>query len=55
MLYGRRDQLAAVDRLLERMRSGQAGSLVLRGEAGIGKTGLLDAAEEKPPEPGCYG
>jgi DNA-binding CsgD family transcriptional regulator len=47
MLYGRRDELAAVDRLLERMRSGQAGSLVLRGEAGIGKTALLDAAEEK--------
>ncbi len=47
MLYGRRDQLAAVDRLLEGMRSGQAGSLVLRGEAGIGKTALLDAAEEK--------
>jgi hypothetical protein len=37
MLYGRRDQLAAVDRLLEGMRSGQAGSLVLRGEAGIGR------------------
>jgi DNA-binding CsgD family transcriptional regulator/tetratricopeptide (TPR) repeat protein len=47
MLYGRDEQLAAVDRLLEGMRSGQAGVLVLRGEAGIGKTALLDAAQER--------
>src|SRR6516164_5380045 len=47
MLCGRGEQLAAIDRLLEAMRSGRAGSLVLRGEAGIGKTALLDAAEEK--------
>jgi AAA ATPase domain len=46
MLYGRDEQLAAIDRLLEGMRSGRAGSLVLRGEAGIGKTALLDAAVE---------
>jgi predicted ATPase len=46
-LYGRSEQLAGINRLLEGMRSGQAGSLVLRGEAGIGKTALLDAAEEK--------
>jgi DNA-binding CsgD family transcriptional regulator len=47
MLYGRSEQLVAVDRLLEGMRSGQAGTLVLRGQAGIGKTALLDAAEQK--------
>jgi DNA-binding CsgD family transcriptional regulator len=47
MLYGRSEQLAAIDRLLEGMRSGRAGSLVLRGEAGIGKTALLEAAAEK--------
>jgi DNA-binding CsgD family transcriptional regulator len=47
MLYGRNEQLAAIDRLLEGMRSGRAGTLVLRGEAGIGKTALLDAAVEK--------
>jgi DNA-binding CsgD family transcriptional regulator len=47
MLYGRSEQLAAIGRLLERMRSGRAGVLVLRGEAGIGKTALLDAAEQK--------
>src|SRR5215471_2203070 len=47
MLFGRSGQLAAIDRLLEGMRSGRAGALVLRGEAGIGKTALLDAAEQK--------
>jgi DNA-binding CsgD family transcriptional regulator len=47
MLYGRSEQLTAIDRLMEGMRSGRAGALVLRGEAGIGKTALLDAAEQK--------
>jgi predicted ATPase len=47
MLLGRSEQLAAIDRLLAGMRSGRADALVLRGEAGIGKTALLDAAEEK--------
>src|ERR1700733_5784957 len=47
MLYGRVEQLAAIDRLREGMRSGRAGSLVLVGEAGIGKTALLDAAAGK--------
>jgi AAA ATPase domain len=47
VLYGRAGQLAVVDRLLEGMRSGRAGALVLVGEAGVGKTALLDAAEEK--------
>jgi DNA-binding CsgD family transcriptional regulator len=46
MLYGRGEELAAIGLLLEGMRSGRAGALVLRGEAGIGKTALLDAAEE---------
>jgi hypothetical protein len=46
MLSGRSEQLAAIDWLLEGMRSGRAGALVLRGEAGIGKTALLDAAEK---------
>src|SRR5262249_53659905 len=45
MLCGRGEQLAAIDRLLEGMRSGRAGALVLRGEAGVGETALVDAAE----------
>ena len=45
-LYGRGEELAAVGRLVEGMRAGRAGALVLTGEAGIGKTALLDAAEQ---------
>ena len=47
MLYDREEQLAAIDRLLTGMRSGRAGALILRGEAGIGKTALLDAVAEQ--------
>jgi DNA-binding CsgD family transcriptional regulator len=41
MLHGRRDECAALDRLLARARVGESAVLVLRGEAGIGKTALL--------------
>jgi len=44
MLVGRDDDLRRIGDLLERARSGTAGALVLRGEAGIGKTSLLAAA-----------
>ena len=47
MLCGRSEQLAAIGRLLGGMRSGRAGALVLRGEAGIGKTALLEAAADE--------
>src|SRR3954447_3972592 len=40
-LRGRRDELAMLDGLLDDARAGRSGVLVLRGEAGIGKTGLL--------------
>ncbi|MGO9510895.1 MAG: AAA family ATPase [Mycobacterium sp.] len=40
-LYGRRSECAALDGLLARVRGGRSGVLVLRGEAGIGKTTLL--------------
>ncbi len=44
MLTGRAAEQAAVDRLLAAARAGTSGVLVLRGEAGIGKTALLDYA-----------
>ena len=43
-LLGRRTELDTVDALLSRARSGRSGALVLRGEAGIGKTALLETA-----------
>jgi DNA-binding CsgD family transcriptional regulator len=44
MLYGRAAELAAITRLLSAARQGRSGVLVLSGEAGIGKTTLLDHA-----------
>uniref|UniRef100_UPI0034E032B1 AAA family ATPase n=1 Tax=Streptomyces flavofungini TaxID=68200 RepID=UPI0034E032B1 len=41
MLFGRRTEAARIDRLLSAAREGDSGVLVLRGEAGIGKTSLL--------------
>src|SRR5258708_3813193 len=47
MLCGRSEQLAAIGQLLEGMRSGRAGALVLRGEAGVGQTALVGGAAGK--------
>ncbi|MEA2234907.1 MAG: hypothetical protein QOD83_4723 [Solirubrobacteraceae bacterium] len=44
MLRGRRDECAVLDLLLKAVRGGRSGALVVCGEAGIGKTGLLDYA-----------
>ncbi|WP_198679434.1 helix-turn-helix transcriptional regulator [Thermomonospora amylolytica] len=44
MLHGRAGELAAVDRLLDGARHGRSGALVVRGEAGIGKSAILDHA-----------
>ena len=44
MLVGRDRESVLVDRLLVRARAGAAGVLVVLGEAGIGKTALLDYA-----------
>jgi DNA-binding CsgD family transcriptional regulator len=41
-LIGRRAECETLDRLLTEAFAGQSGVLVLRGEAGIGKTALLD-------------
>jgi DNA-binding CsgD family transcriptional regulator len=46
-LVGREDDCAALDSLLEHMRAGASGVLVLCGPAGIGKTRLLDYAAER--------
>jgi DNA-binding CsgD family transcriptional regulator len=43
-LLGRSDEILAIDDVLARARDGVSGVAVLRGEAGIGKTALLDYA-----------
>src|ERR1700722_557918 len=43
-MRGRQDERAVLDRLREGARAGDSGVLVLRGEAGVGKTALLDFA-----------
>jgi hypothetical protein len=44
MLLGRQDECAVLDRLLDAARAERSGALVLVGEAGIGKTALLEYA-----------
>jgi DNA-binding CsgD family transcriptional regulator/tetratricopeptide (TPR) repeat protein len=44
VLLGRSAERAAIDRVVDAARAGRADALVLRGEAGIGKTALLDDA-----------
>jgi len=46
MFRGRREECALLDGLLAGARGGHSGVLVLRGEAGIGKTALLEHAVE---------
>ena len=45
-LLGRHEERQALDNLLDALRDGLSGALVLTGEAGIGKTRLLDYAAE---------
>jgi predicted ATPase len=47
MLVGRVAEVAALDRMLATVRDGMSGTLVLRGQAGIGKTALLDWATDQ--------
>lgn len=46
MLIGRTEETQRLTELLNQVREGMSGVLVLRGEAGIGKTALLDATVE---------
>ncbi|MFF2541370.1 ATP-binding protein [Kitasatospora sp. NPDC058063] len=50
MLYGREGEQAAVEGLLDAARAGRSGVLLFRGEAGIGKTALLDDAVARAGE-----
>jgi DNA-binding CsgD family transcriptional regulator len=51
-LYGRRSQCSALDALVAGARAGQSQVLVIRGEAGIGKTALLEYLETNAV--GCH-
>ncbi len=51
-VIGRQVELAAVDRFVERLRTGPA-SLVIHGEAGIGKTAIWRAAVDRAREDGA--
>jgi DNA-binding CsgD family transcriptional regulator len=46
-LLGRRSECGTLDHLVRSVRSGQSRVLVLRGEAGIGKTALLEYTAER--------
>jgi DNA-binding CsgD family transcriptional regulator len=50
VLIGRETETARLDELLDRARRARSGALVIRGEAGIGKTALLDYAAERAAE-----
>src|SRR6186997_2087821 len=46
-LLGRRRECAALDRVLADVRTGHSRALVIRGEAGVGKSVLLDYLAEQ--------
>lgn len=47
MLFGRTEECERLDRLVQQAREGSSGALVLRGEAGIGKSALCAYAVER--------
>ncbi len=49
VLRGRRGECAEMDELLEAVRSGESRALALRGEAGVGKTALLEYLVDRAP------
>src|SRR5689334_4385508 len=46
-LLGRRRERAALDGLIEAVRAGESRALVVRGEAGVGKSALLEYVTER--------
>ena len=48
MLTGRSAECMAVDRLLRQVRNSRSGSLVVRGQPGIGKSAILGYAADLP-------
>lgn len=48
VLIGRHAECALIDELLDGARRSQGGAVVVRGEAGVGKTALLDYAADRP-------
>ena len=46
-LLGRRSECAILDHAIARILAGDSRALVLRGEAGVGKTALLDYVAER--------
>lgn len=51
-LVGRRHEVAALSSMLSQAAAGRGSAVVLRGEAGVGKTSLLDTAQSSAPELG---
>jgi predicted ATPase len=47
MLWGRSGELARIEQLLDVARRGQADAVAIHGEAGIGKTAILEYALER--------
>jgi len=47
VLRGRGDECRRLERLLDSARGGTSAMLVIRGEAGVGKTALLDYVAER--------
>ncbi len=48
-LQGRQSECEALDRIVAGLRAGQSAALVVRGEAGVGKTALLDYLQAHAP------
>jgi predicted ATPase len=47
VLLGRRTECETLDRVVEAVRGGESRALVIRGEAGVGKTALLEYLRER--------